>query len=217
MSARQTSTSGIRRKVREDRRQEIIDTACTLAITDGLAGITARRVARLIGVQSGLVTHYFPAIEDLITAAFVQLASRERGQIADRVGRMPSAIDQLRTAIAAYTAPSRDPMGLLWLDAWRQAAGRSLLRDAVIQQMELDVSHLEAIIRTGSERGEFTIRDTASAVAMRILALLDGQAVSCAIRGALAHSSLNYPAVEELLIGTAERELGLPAGTLAAH
>ncbi|MDR6610730.1 TetR family transcriptional regulator [Leifsonia sp. 1010] len=217
MSATQVASNVKRRKPREDRRQEIIDAACTLALTEGLTAITARRVAGYVGVGFGLVTHYFSSIDELVSAAFSKVVADERTAIDERVRGLDSATDRLRATIAAYTTPTRDPLGLLWLDAWRQAADRPLLRAAVVNQMELDLVDMKATIEAGVDSGEFVLADPSSVVAMRVLALLDGQAAASAVRGALAESTLDYPAVEGLLAATAERELGLPTGALALH
>lgn len=197
------------------RRQEIIDAAAAIALDDGLSAISARRVATRADIPSGLVTHYFASIEELTSAAFVQLVTAEREGIGDRTRNLGSAVERLRATIAAYVDPGRDRLALLWLDAWRQAADHAVLRTAVIQQMERDVVDMAEIITSGTTSGVFHADDEPTTVAMRILALLDGQTAASAIRTALAESTLDYPAVEHLLIVTAERELGLAAGTLA--
>lgn len=214
MSTLQPATGPVRRKQAADRRQEIIDAACTIALSDGLAGITARRVAAVVSVGSGLVTHYFSAIDELVAAAFSQVVAEERSAISQKVADLPTATERLRQTIAAYTTSARDPLSLLWLDAWRQAADRPAVRAAVVEQMELDLSDMEALIETGAASGEFDLQDPASVVAMRILALLDGQVAASAVRSALENSSLDYPAVEGLLTASTERELGLPPGSL---
>ncbi|MGN6762441.1 MAG: TetR family transcriptional regulator [Leifsonia sp.] len=215
MSTLQSATSSARRKPPADRRQEIIDAASAIALEEGLTGITARRVAGYIGVGSGLVTHYFSGIDELVSAAFSQVVSTERDAISEKVAELPTATERLRATIACYTTPSRDPLGLLWLDAWRQAADRPAIRAAVVEQMELDLADMKATIEAGAASGEFDLQDPSSVVAMRVLALLDGQVAASAVRGALVESSLDYPAVEGLLAATTERELGLPAGALS--
>ncbi|MDR6972867.1 TetR family transcriptional regulator [Leifsonia shinshuensis] len=215
MSATQVTPNVTRRKPREDRRHEIINAACNLALSEGLGAITARRVASQVGVGFSLVTHYFSSIDELVSAAFSKVVADERTSIADYVRDRETVTEQLRATFAAYTVATRDPIGLLWLDAWRQAADRPLIRAAVVQQMELDLVDMKATIDAGVASGEFELADPSSVVAMRILALLDGQVAASAVRGALVESTLDYPAVEDLLAATAERELGLPVGALA--
>lgn len=214
MASPSSSAAPPRRKDGRARRQEIVDAAAAIALDEGLSAISARRVARRADIPSGLVTHYFATIEELTATAFVQVVSAERDDIRARARQAPSALAQLQTTIAAYVDPGRDPIGLLWLDAWRQAADRPGLRAAVIDQMERDVADMQEIIATGIASGEFRTDDAPAVVAMRILALLDGQTAASAIRTALGDSTLDYPAVEHLLIVTAERELGLAPGVL---
>lgn len=212
------SAERTRRKEPDRRRREILDAAASIGLTEGLSRITARRVAQEIGVRPGLVTHYFAAIDELITAAFVQLATAEGDAIQDQARSQMTAVGRLRVVIAGFTAVSahRDAFNLLWLDALRQAADRPILRDAVTEQMERDIEFMEELIAAGIAQGEFHVTGTPATVAMRILALIDGQLAASAVRGALAHSTLDYPVVQEMLVATAERELGLEPGTLSA-
>lgn len=204
-----------RRKDPEDRRREIVKAAAALGLKEGLGRVTARRVAERIGVRSGLVMHYFSTVDALITAAFTQLADAERITLNRAMEQQPTCTAQVLTVLRAYTDSTRDEMGLLWLDAWRQAADRPMLRQAVINQMERDVETLEAAITVGVDAGEFKV-DAPARAAIRILALLDGQVAASAIRTALSESSLDYPAVQEMLFATAERELGVRPGTFTS-
>lgn len=201
----------VRRKDPKDRKKEIVEVAASLGLEEGLGRITARRVAEKVGVRPGLVMHYFSTADELIAASFAHLAAAERNAVASAATEESSCTAQIRTMLRAYTDPSRDGMGLLWLDAWRQAADRAMVREAVIEQMEQDVAQLEGIISTGVATGEFEVASPSRA-AIRILALLDGQATASAIRAALAGSSLDYPAVREMLFETAARELGVSPG-----
>jgi len=214
MNAVPSPVNPVRRKLPEDRRQEIIDAAGSIALSEGLSSVTARRVASFVGIGSGLITHYFSGIDELVSAAFSQVVAAEREAIATRVAEFPTATERLRETISAYTTPTRDPLGLLWLDAWRQAADRPAVRTAVVEQMELDLADMRDTIEAGVSSGEFDLQDPSAVVAMRILALLDGQVAASAVRGALVDSSLDYPAVEGLLTATTERELGLSPGAL---
>lgn len=202
----------VRRKDPKDRRNEIVEAAASLGLKEGLGRITARRVAERVGVRPGLVMHYFSTVDGLIAAAFALLAVKERDTVTSIAAEEPTCTAQILTMLRLYTDSSRDSMGLLWLDAWRQAADRRMVREAVIEQMEQDVAQLEEVIRAGVSSGEFKV-DAPPRTAIRILALLDGQAAATAVRAALAESSLDYPAVREMLLTTAERELGLFPGT----
>lgn len=111
------------------------------------------------------------------------------------------------------TATDRDPLALMWLDAWRQAADRPQLRSAVMRQMERDAEDLTEVIGRGALAGDFAVSDPAW-TALRILGIVDGQIVASVVRAAAPETSLDYSAVVAFAYESVERELGLPAGTL---
>lgn len=201
------------RKSPEDRREEIRAAAAQVALQEGLGRITSRRIASVVGVKSGLITHYFPSIDQLVAEAFAEVVEQERVKLVAATSPLPDSIEKIRQTLAAYVSVDRDPLSLLWLDAWREAADRPMIREVVVEQMEHDVAAMEALIQEGVSAGDLHI-DSPVRAAMRILSILDGHVVSSAVRTALTGSSLDYPAVEDMLFSTAERELGLPAGAL---
>jgi BetI-type transcriptional repressor, C-terminal len=110
-------------------------------------------------------------------------------------------------------APDHDSAALLWLDAWRESPRRPALQREVIRQMENDLADLTDVLSRGVAAGEFTTDDCARA-AMRILAMIDGMFAQSAICTLMTGTTLlNYP-VTEMLLRTAEQELGLATGTL---
>lgn len=197
----------------EDRRRDILTAGATIALAEGLGRVTARNLADAIGVRPGLVTHYFPTIDQLLAEIFRELSAAGQLGYARTAHPGLTPTDYVRGLIGRYTGAERDPVSLMWLDAWRQAADRPQLRDAVMDKMEADVADLSDLIRRGSAAGEFTVTNP-SRVAMRIFGILDGQIVSSVVRAAAQESSLDYTPVVEMAYESVERELGLPTGTL---
>ncbi|MBV9795597.1 MAG: TetR family transcriptional regulator C-terminal domain-containing protein [Actinobacteria bacterium] len=113
-----------------------------------------------------------------------------------------------RLLLANYVNPARDPVALLWLDAWQASRRRPALHDEVARQMNHDLDRLSELIAAGQRAGEFGPGDS-RALAMRILALVDGLSVQAAIRDAF-----DYADVQRMLWRNVERELGLPAEAL---
>lgn len=66
------------RKPPAERRAEIVRTAAAIALAEGLERITLRRIADELGVRPGLIGHYFPAADDLVSEAFTHAATDER-------------------------------------------------------------------------------------------------------------------------------------------
>jgi AcrR family transcriptional regulator len=85
------TTTVARRNLTEKRREEIAEAAGRIAEADGLAKLTAKRVAESVGVYPGLVNHYFRSADDLSAALFA--AERRSG---------PAAAAQAHVLYAAH-------------------------------------------------------------------------------------------------------------------
>jgi len=204
-----------RRKPPEVRRGEIADAAGQVATADGLAQLTAKRVAEAVGVYPGLVNHYFRSADELVAAGFAAATEPRRQQQAAKIAETADdPIAELRMFLHDAISPDHDAAALWWLDAWRECPRRPALQREVVRQMELDLADLTDILDRGVRADLFTSDDTATA-AMRILAMIDGMFAQSAVRTAIAGTVfLNYPVVAEMLLRTTEHELGLEAGVL---
>jgi AcrR family transcriptional regulator len=198
-----------RRKPPEERRAEIVETASRLAVAEGLESVTARRVADALGVYPGLVNHYFNSADELVATAFAHAASAERDLVFGHAEEAATPTERMRRLLAAWLAPERDAVSLLWLDAWQASRRRAAVLAAVTAQMNLDLDRLERIIRAGVDGGAFRVADP-RATAARVLALIDGVSVQAAVR-----TTLDYEPVREMVLAGTSHELGLPPGSLA--
>ncbi|WND33227.1 TetR family transcriptional regulator C-terminal domain-containing protein [Streptomyces sp. BB1-1-1] len=198
------------RKSPAARRAEIVAAASGVALTEGLECITLRRIAEELDVRPGLISHYFPAVEDLVAEAYGDAADAELETLlpADLAGATPTR--HLARFFARATGAAFDDISRLWLNARHLSRYRPTLRDRVAVQEAAWRDRMEALIREGVRRGEFRTEDPLVA-AIQILVVLDGL-------GMLVNSADTAddpPAVRLMPVTTAERELGLPAGTLA--
>ena len=109
----------MRRKPASQRRSEIIETAASIAVTEGLDNLTAKRVADTLGVFPGLVSHYFATADELVAAAFAHAAAHELDDVFGLAGAAAPPRDPVRRLLAAWLHEDRDPVSLLWLDAWQ--------------------------------------------------------------------------------------------------
>ncbi|MFD5432129.1 TetR/AcrR family transcriptional regulator [Kitasatospora sp. NPDC127067] len=196
------------RKSPEDRRAEIVGAAAEVALTEGLECITLRRIAEQLDVRPGLISHYFPAVEDLVAEAFGSAATAELEALLPTEPPDGSALRHLARFFARTTGPSYDDMSRLWLNARHLSRYRPVLRERVLDQENGWRGRLGGVIAAGVEQGEFHT-DDAVLTAVRILVVIDGLAVH-ANTGLREHPS----SVTRLAAATAERELGLADGTL---
>lgn len=195
------------RKSPAERRAEILQAASTIATEDGLERITLRAVAERLGVRPGLVTHYFPAAEDLVVEAFVNAAAEHRERLFPPHG---SAMTQLEQFVAITEDDQSLPPARLWLNARHLSRFVPGLVEALGEQQRLDEVRLATIIDRAITDGEVSPRDSADA-AVRILMALDGQ-------GSYANDPT--PRTDEGFVyfvsDYAEWALGLAPGTLRA-
>jgi AcrR family transcriptional regulator len=198
-----------RRKPASERLAEIIETAAAVAVAEGLDRVTAKRVAAELGVFPGLVSHYFASADELVAAAFAHAAAAERKQNFGLALQADRPVDRIRRLLGFWLHQDRDPVSLLWLDAWQASRRRPALLTEVGRQMNADLDRLAAVIADGIAAGDFSI-DRPGEPALQILSLVDGLSVQAATR-----QTLDYAPVGAMVIATTERLLALPPGALA--
>ena len=203
-----TPPNAARRKPPEARRAEIIQTAASIALTDGLDKVTARRVADALGVFPGLINHYFRSADELVAAAFAQAAARETDEVLSYAEAAATPVEQIGRLLRDWLDSRHDSVSLLWLDAWQASRRRPALQNAVTQQMKAQLTRLETLIRDGNDRDDLHVADAAAA-ALQIMALIDATSVQAAVR-----TTIDYTPVSDMAIDTAENILGIPQGAL---
>ena len=190
----------------EERRQEIIDTALTLADTLGLDRLTSRDVAQAMGVTSPLVHHYFPTVDELIVAVFQQHAENQLAAEHRVIEGLPPT-EALR-ALVGHQLDTTGEAARLWMSAWVAAPRRPALAAVVDQQMLAGLKLLTMLLEDGMAAGVFHLQDS-RASAFRLLVLIDGVLVQKSMR-----AEATYGDVPSLVWDTVEREVGLPPGSL---
>lgn len=128
------------------RRQRIIDATLVVIADIGTAATTHRRIAEAAQVPLGSVTYYFATLDDLLTAAFLQLAAESSAAFharleaaTDRATACTAVIDIIanqiwaapRTLLLSYElyafAARHPPVGAVmqrWMDSSRESLGR---------------------------------------------------------------------------------------------
>jgi AcrR family transcriptional regulator len=193
------------RKRPEQRREEILAAAATIALDGGLERITLRAVAERLGVRPGLVTHYFPVAEDLVVAAFVRAIASERAELIPETG---SAMERIAHMVARIEGEDARDAARLWLNARHLSRCMPALGSAVQAQEELDRERLLEVIVAGTKDGVFAPGDPFSAC-VRIYMAADGM-------GAYVNDvePFSHPAYRRFVTDTAEWALGLASGSL---
>lgn len=189
-----------------ERRAQIVAEAADLALAEGLERITLRAVAERLEVRHGLITHYFPAAEDLVVEAFVAAVSGERERLFPAGDRTP--VQRVALLVQRVQAPDAAPLARLWLNARHLSRFTPSLADALEGQEALDRDRLVAVIDEGMAAGEFRCADALTAC-IRIFVAIDGFGAYVNNRG-----SFDEDAYLHFVADTAEWALGLDAGSL---
>jgi AcrR family transcriptional regulator len=190
----------------EERREQILDAAAGIALSQGLERITLRAVADALGVRPGLITHYHPAAEDLVVAAFVRAASLERERFFPDSG---TPLERMAHFLDYISSGASVPLARMWLNARHLSRFGETLAQALREQDTLDRERLSAIVRDGVADGSFADVDP-EAAAIRILIAVDG------VGSYVNDDVFRHPALTSFERDVTAWTLGLPAGTLAA-
>ena len=108
--------SGPRKRTRlapEARREQILDEAARLVLSEGLHAVSMERLGRDVGISKGLVYNYF-ATRDVLLAALLQRAQqelRDRGMASALQAR--SYADLIRQTTRLYLEQTRDRGALI--------------------------------------------------------------------------------------------------------
>ncbi|MDP5225698.1 MULTISPECIES: TetR family transcriptional regulator [Arthrobacter] len=194
------------RKAPAERRDEILRTAARIALGEGLELITVRRVAEELDVRPGLISHYFPSAEEMVSEAFSRAALGELETLLPRASGAP--LERLRTFFRRSEGEGYLALSRLWLNARHTSRFRPRLQAAVEQQEGIMRDRLLDLVRDGVASGAFHCEDPMQAT-LEILVVIDGM-------GSYANASDRFwhPSLDGMMTRAAERVLGLQAGAL---
>lgn len=156
---------------RDERRELILQAAIRVALSDGFAGMTVRRIASEAGVATGQVHHHFSSGAELKAQAFV----RVMGELLD-VDLLPESASwrERLHAMLGSNEDGFDPYIRLWREAQLLASKEHELKGAYVLTMEMWHEKVVDIIDAGVKAGEFIRHDWTENIAWRLIALVCG-------------------------------------------
>lgn len=173
-------SSGTKRNDPE-RRQRIIDATLDVVAEHGVTGTTHRRIAAVAAVPLGSVTYYFATLEDLITAAFLQLAEQSSKEFANRMA-LASDRDSAKAAIVAIIA------GSIW------ATPRTLLLSYELYAFAARHPPVAAVMRQWMSNSRMALE--------RFFDPLTARALDALVEGIGIHNSIDTEPLGEAAIRT---------------
>jgi AcrR family transcriptional regulator len=156
---------------KDERREAILQAAMRVALAEGLAAMTVRRIAAEAGVATGQVHHHFTSGGELKSLAFVRLI-RELLD-ADVSGKQAGWREQLHAMLGSDDGRF-EPYIRLWREAQILASRDADIKGAYVMTMEMWHQETVVIIRGGAEAGTFTLTDRPENIAWRLIGLVCG-------------------------------------------
>lgn len=141
---------------KDERREEILQAAMRVALTEGFAAMTVRRIATEAGVATGQVHHHFASAGELKSLAFVRLIRDLLD--AEIVGENAGWRERLHAMLGSDDG-GFEPYIRLWREAQILASRDSDIKSAYVLTMEMWHRETVAIIRAGTEANAFTLAD----------------------------------------------------------
>jgi AcrR family transcriptional regulator len=199
--------------VSQQSRERILEAACDLIAAQGIDDVRIARVATRAGASTALVHHYFSTREELLEEALIHSFERA-GE--ERFGE-PSDVEETATEALARAIDECLPFPgpqerewVLWVELWLRAVREPGLRPVAARLYERYRRWMAALIRTGTESGEFRSDIDVDAVADVAMALLDGVGV----RALIDDPAMDVEAARALVAERLAAELGIEAATL---
>jgi AcrR family transcriptional regulator len=151
----------------------IREAAVALIARFGYEAMSMRRLAAEVGVQPAALYRYFPTKEDLL---FTLMREHMQGLMASWQATRPSSADPVERLAAFVGHHIRFHVARRHATHVSNMELRSLSRDSLTHVLRLRTSYekeLRAILREGSETGDFIVED-AGLAAMAIIQMITG-------------------------------------------
>lgn len=150
-------------------RDEVVEAAASIALRDGMAKLTYRRVAEDLGISDRMVVYYLPSKEDLVLAAVEALSVRMQTILEQAFGDDRRSPDELlKMAWPVLTKKSADQIFALFLEVVGLSAAKVEPYDRISRSI------LDGWIRWLSDRIEARTERDRRRGALGVIARVDG-------------------------------------------
>ncbi|MDT0276734.1 TetR/AcrR family transcriptional regulator [Blastococcus goldschmidtiae] len=163
-----------RKKDQQARRDDLIAATRRRIVDQGLAPVRIRHIAAEAGLSPGLVSYYFPDLEDLFRAVYRDAIDRFSTQRREMVEHMADPRERLTALVRSGLPTGADDETCILLYEFHPQVVRN---PAVTAQRALlyerQVNLYESVLEAGSAAGVFALQSPAVSVASNLVALED--------------------------------------------
>lgn len=156
---------------KDERREEIMQAAMRVALSEGFTAMTVRRIATEAKVATGQVHHHFASAGELKSQAFIRLI---RDLLDAEVVAANASWREKLHAMLGSDDRSFEPYIRLWREAQLLAARDAEIKGAYVLTMEMWHQETVAIIRAGEQQNAFSLKDSPENIAWRLIGLVCG-------------------------------------------
>lgn len=198
--------SGVARpKDQRERRGDLVRAAARAIAETGVAGLRIRDVAAQSGLSAGLVTYYYPGLDELVLDVHADAVRRFYSARREAIDRLDGPLEQLAELVRRGTPEADDDLLFRVLYQLHVHAARSAAHAALMSSLwEQEVSLYELVLARGAERGVLALRSSPREIAETVVALED--AVGLHVVG--RNVAVSVERARALVTALVEREVG---------
>lgn len=157
-----------KRKKREDRRDEILDTTMRVLAFEGDASATMRNIAERVGISLAAVQYYFPTRRDLLRNTIekcIGTDARKMHDLGDDLNIDPR--ESLHKVLKIHVAGSRDPFVSKFFTAlWALASHEDEMLDMMNEFYETECKKYSVLIKRANPMLTSEVCDARAALLM---------------------------------------------------
>ncbi|MFY0408040.1 TetR/AcrR family transcriptional regulator [Solicola sp. PLA-1-18] len=187
------------------RRRDLVAAAGRVIVARGVTGLRVRDVAEEARVSPGLVTYYYPSLDELVVDVHADATRRFFTARRSAVDALDDPAEQLAELGRLGVPDGPDDLLCRVLYELHVHGGRSPAHAEMMSSLwEREVSLYELVLARGVERGAFTLQAPVRQVAETVVALED----AVGLHVVTGNRGLTVDAARDLVLGLLRRETG---------
>lgn len=201
-----------RKKDQTGRRGDLIAATRRRIVEQGLAPVRIRHIAAEAGLSPGLVSYYFPDVEDLFRAVYRDAIDRFSTERREMVERIADPRERLLALIGSGLPTGRDDETCVLLYEFHPQVVRNPVVTAQRALLfERQVALYASVLEAGAAQGAFTLHGTPGSIASNLVALEDAYG-----HHVVAGISVTRERAEDFLVDYASTAVGVDLRPAAA-